>query len=425
MVISAVRLAMRSLCSTVFLCLLLCGCTQDSATTQGGSATIQPAEQAREASGFIAYVVELDNGGSQAVVCYPDEDHKEIVMTREPGESPPHFWILPSDVTRSTPYVWRDGQVVEQKWAPSEHREVYLDSMSGKVVQPDVALGLDEYWRRQLIDLVGDRAVVLEYDTDCDPHHPTAKLYLFRGAEPTELGRVFVQGPVSSSGLGYYSLSPDRNYLSWSGPGGSYWCDLRTARVRAQARTRRGLRDGSGFIEYWQDDAGVSHWELFAADGQRAEGSGEGIVGEISPDCVYWTMINIAEDYDPPRFLQVIPGREPSTETRIAEGLWAIEGTDAQFIFAFRQRHHKEALVYRIRQEGYQKFTLEGNVLGRSRVLTLDDGGRVAFIVRPLSAPIRDDEPFGYVYDDELVIFDFDGNEKLRTEATLMSRARP
>lgn len=553
MVISAVRLAMRCLCSMVFLCLLLCGCMQDSATTQGGSATIEPAEQAREASGFIAYVVELDNGGSQAVVCYPDQDHKETVMTREPGERPPHLWILPSDVLRSTPYMWRDGQVVEQNWAPSEHREVYLDSMSGKVVQPDAALGLDEYWRRQLVDLVGDRAIVLEYEADCDPFHPTAKVCLFQGTDLTQLGRVFVEHQMSSGCLPHHSLSPDRNYLSWSGPEGTFWCDLRTARIHAQdlggigrpdargfikewqddagiwrwelfdaateqsvasgqnrvfelsadfvywtlvndeqdcvlltvpdvdasadspaaklllsrgasfaplgrvfmaevdgsillkhyslsadrkylswsgpdgsywcefpeagpcrqRRNARGLPDGSGVIEEWRDYPGTWHWRLFDGDSEQAVARGEGRIREVSPDGVCWAIGNEAwtrakyrEPDDPPYFVQLIPGREPSPETRLADGPWAIEGADVR-LFAAGWHSENETLLYRITPQGHVAFVLEGKSYGKPRVLQLEDGGRV-----------------GISLDDQLVILDFDGNEKLRTEATFFSRSR-
>ena len=397
----------------VFLCLLLCGCARDSATTQGGSAIIEPAERAREASGFIAYVVELDNGGSQAVVCYPDEDHEEIVMTREPGERPPHLWILPSDVIPSTPYVWRDGEVVEGNWAPFEHREVYLDSVTGEVLQPDAVLGLDEYWRRQLIDLVGDRAVVLEYDTDRGPRHPTAEVCLFQGTVLTELGRVFVQHQLSSSWARYYSLSPDRNCLSWSGPGGSHWCDLRTRQVYAHERLCKWLPDSSGFVEQWKDQAGIHHWNLFDADSAEAVASGEGTVNEVSPDCVYWAIVNEAwtrakyrEPDDPPRLVQLIPGREPSSETRIADGPWAIEGADVR-LFAAGWHSENETLLYRITPQGHVAFVLEGKSYGKPRVLQLEDGGRV-----------------GISLDDQLVILDFDANEKLRTEATFFSRSR-
>ncbi len=393
-----------------------CGCAHeetDIATVPVASGPGESSTRSTEQIPFVAYVQDTDDGGTQAVVYYPDQDRKEIVMTRQPGESRPHFWILPSDVTRSTPYRWRDGEVVEGNWAPSEHREVYLDSMSGKVVQPDAALGLDEYWRQQLIDLVGDRAVVLEYDTDCDPLHPTATVCLLQGTDLTELGRVFVERPMSSSLARHYSLSPDRNYLSWSGPGGSYWCDLRTKQVYAHERLCKWLPDSSGFVEQWKDLADTHHWKLFDGDSEQPVAQGEGHIREISPDGVCWAIVNEAwtrakyrEPDDPPRFVQLIPGREPSPETRIADGPWAIEGADAR-LFAAGWHSENETLLYRITPQGHVAFVLEGKSHGKPRVLQLEDGGRV-----------------GISLDDQLVILDFDGNERLRTEATLVSRAR-
>ncbi len=399
------------------------------------SAVAQP-EQARGQAGFVAYVAQLPDGSAQAVIYHPAQDRTEILVTTAPTKPSPFVWILPSDVLPCSPYdaPARDGK--ETTWVPVRDRYVYLDSVTGKVVSPDAHLGIDIY-RRQLIDLVDDRALVLEYETDCEPLNPTAKLHLFRGTDSTELGRMFVEFIGSSLMTICYSLSPDRDHVSWTGPDGSYWCDLRTGRIHTVDSGERGLPfpgwrrhrwlpDSSGFIEAWEKPLGAYRWNLFEADGEQPIASGKGRIGEISPDCVYWTIVNESwtrDEYrthhDPPRVIRIIPGRQPSPETQIAEGPWAIDGSKVRF-FAAGRRSASETIVFRITPEGHDSFVVSGKWHGEPRVLQLEDGGRIGMILRPPSSATRIDQTYSAAHDDELVVFDFDGSEKLRTDATIL-----
>lgn len=391
---------MRYICWVLFLCLFLCGYPQEPVETATHPVSGQPSELVAEQVAFVAYVEDTNDGGTQAVVYYPDQDRSEVVATGGADESPLVLKILPRR--------WR-------LWAPfGGARLIYLDSITGKLVEPSPNLSLEENRQWALIDLVGDRAVVLEHEGG-HGQRLTARLYLVRGSETIDLGRVFVQSPLSSIARTYHSLSADRNYLTWDGPDGRHRCDLRTGDVHAQEHPRKELPDGTGSIEQWQDGAGIWHWKLFDADGEQPVASGEGRIREISPGCTYWAIINDAEDYDPPRFVQIIPGREPSAETRIAEGPWAINGTEAQFWATRPSRDSEVSSLYRITPEGYKLFTYEGYKGGLGRVLTVENGGRVALRLRtPKTTSPGVAE--GNQYTHELVIIDFTGNEKLRTE---------
>lgn len=550
----------------LMLVALVMVCASQQAPPDGATRPpVAEPEKARGQAGFVAYVEQLPDGSAQAVIYYPAQDRTEILVTTAPTKPSPFVWILPSDVVPCSPYdaPARDGK--ETTWVPVRDRYVYLDSVTGKVVSPDAHLGIDTY-RRQLIDLVDDRALVLEYETDCEPLNPSAKLHLFRGTDSTELGRMFVEFIGSSSGTICYSLSPDRDHVSWRGPDGSYWSDLRTGRTHtldsgerggpdgsgvirewrddaadwhwevldtgsewpvarglgridpvspgrvywtifdadeehvlvlapeadddAQAptarlylpgrfgfrqlgrvfvewrdgfpllkdyclspdrdylswtgpegswvcklaegevfpqwREHRWLADGSGFVEQWEDYLAGCRWNLFDADGEQPIASGKGRIGEISPDCVYWTIVSESwtrveyrAHHDPPRVIRIIPGRQPSPETQIAEGPWAIDGSKVRF-FAAGRRSASETIVFRITPEGHDSFVVSGKWHGEPRVLQLEDGGRIGMILRPPSSATRIDQTYSAAHDDELVVFDFDGSEKLRTDATIL-----
>jgi len=389
-----------------------CGCAREETDIATAALASEPQDRSAEQVAFIAYVQTTDDGGTQAVVYYLDEDRKEVVASSAPGEPPLRVKILPEAwPERLLGYTRGPGETV-----------VYLDSATGKLLQPDLAVALEDNPRRTLVDLIEQRALVLEYEGGKREVRPTAKLYLFRGAQACELGQVFMQSPFSSMGERYYWLSTDRNVLTWEGPGGSFEVDLRTGNVQAwdSQHVCTALPDGAGSLERWQDEAGRSRWRLYKPHSDEPVAEGEGRPLDVSPDGIYWAIVNDGEGHDPPRFVQLIPDREPNPETRIAEGAWAINGTEAQFWFAYRQRSRNETWVYRITPEGHDRFVLKDMILGSPRVLTLEDRGRIAAIVRPASAVCRKNEPHGFVYEDKLVLLDFEGKERLRTEGAFM-----
>ena len=381
---------------------LWCGCSLVSAAPQSALPAWPGVPSATQVP-FIAWVEVAPEGSGRAVVYYPQEDRQEVLATSEPGETPLAIHILPSLGRLFAPTTSEE---------PQTERGLYLDSGTGQVLQPPAVLGLEQNPRRVLIDLVGDRAVVLEHEQDAEVRQPTAKLYLFRGETAADLGRVYVESAYSSAGLTYYGLNATRRYLTWSGPDGNFRCDLETGEVRPQERRGRWLPDGVHFLTQSPAGADRWRWQLTDADSLEPVATGEGLIAEVSPDGTYWTIHNEDPDHDPPRFLQVVPGSRPSATARLLGGSWVIDGTRIRFFTRTRDAAGQSG-VYRITLSGYQKLPLAGDIYGQPEVLSRADGGRVALFRyrKTRQAGLA----AGAGREVQLVILDFSGQEKLHT----------
>ena len=72
---------MRYICSLLFFCFLLCGCSREATEKATRPLPGQGGKKQFEQVPFVAYVEDTDDGGTQAVVHYPAEDRKRVIGT--------------------------------------------------------------------------------------------------------------------------------------------------------------------------------------------------------------------------------------------------------------------------------------------------------------------------------------------------------
>jgi hypothetical protein len=409
---------MRRALALVALLVLLCG----RQAPPGASAEADEPRTAPDRPGdapatrvpFVAYVQDTQEGGTRVVVYYPDEDRSEVVAISEPGDPPltlrptvtswPHFTVPPP-----------------QPQAPPQARRIFLDSRTGHLVQPDSSLHLGEGAGSSVLDVTRERALLVEYERDAGKgleHAPTGRLYLCKGPRRTELGRVWLPSMYAAAPRISHHLSPDGNYVLFDGPEGSYGAELPSGQVEPRPECQQWLADGSGYLNRWRGGDKVTRWKLIEPHSGRVLAEGEGYVDDISPGGTYWVIRNEDRDTEPPVFVRLAPGRQPSDTERVAQGPWAIQGRRAEF-WACSRRTVAEGrtALCRIGLQGHQKRVVAG-LAWSPQVLTLEHGGRLAVRVGEPPAPGE----AGVVRRQHSLITDFQGNEivRLRCEGPLV-----
>jgi len=336
-----------------------------------------------------------------------EAERAETVASWEAGEPTPAVYSLPSHVSPQSPYP-AIGSRKEPELQPFWERCLYLDSFTGQLAQPDPALGLHD-GRQFLIDIVGDRALLIYVDSHVGAGLATGQLALFHGDQRTDLGAVSLSTHLHAAPVRFYTLSPDRRYFCWTGPEGTCIADLdsanaieRPGRYRWTGRTwgwggfEAGERildwlpDSSGRIEFWHDGDKRWHWEVFEPLGEAPVGSGEGRVTAFSPDVTH--MLVYSEEADahrgkplppdvPPYLLRPLPKRStPGAPVPVdREGLdrgWAID-RDRVAYYAEALANETELAVCRITPEGFTRLPVRSSKPSYATVLAVADGGRL------------------------------------------------
>ncbi len=271
--------------------LLVVGCSRKQSTPPvRPQPVVAPAQAQVPEQDSVAYVQQSADGTKRAAIWWAGENREQVLVEGVQGEV--RMQPLPNGWPWWNEYALHGRPALEH---PGKPCPLYIDTYTGLHVTPGPALGLDD-GHSVLLDLVGDRAVVIRQTDTPDLHEPSAMLVLYQGATAEELGRVYLTPPMMSYHRRYFALSPDRSRLAWSGPEGSFLADLATGEVQKRPREYswdgsstnepemrdfRWLPDGSGFIEYrWID--GDPHWERFSPDGQGPVATGRGLLPELT-----------------------------------------------------------------------------------------------------------------------------------------------
>jgi hypothetical protein len=311
------------------------------------------------------------------------------------------------------------------------------------VVRPWPALGLTDDGT-YLVDIVGERALVIYPDATFPGPLATGELVLFRGDERESLGKVWLITARHAIAFRYFSLSPDRNHIIWTGPNGTHVADLRSAKIaersgeyswsdrawgspglEAGKRVVDWLPDGSGIIEHWHDGDEVSHWEIFEPLGGAPIASGDGRIAGFSPDCTHMLIHNEeARKYlggfwhpdVPPYTLRPAPIRITPGARRWADWdgdtrHWAVHADSVSY-FECGRVSDTETVIYRITSAGSHTFTVDASGRMWVTVLRANDGGRVGAAVHVQDQTAAPEAERRY----ETIIFDFGGNEKMRLD---------
>lgn len=386
---------------------LAAGCQRDVETPSVAS-THQPLAPSGPTP-YVAYVQDTQEGGTEVAVCYPEYDRTQVVATSAAGE--------PELTLRRDLPAWLYGQAQrttrQEEVAPKQ--VVYLDPRTGELGQPDANIGLSEYERRWLLDIRNSRVLVVEKDTSGEPStpsRPVAKLILYEGNQPTELGTTWLPGPRAAALCISYHLSPDGLWLLWDGPEGSFGADLRTGKVEPRPSFDKWIGEGRAYLsgEY---EAGVRRCKLVGTQSGAILAETTGYVDYISPGGTYWGLRHPEQGERPPS-VQLVPGREPTRGQVVTEGPWAIHGEEVHLWATYRPRDRRSedvTILCRVQREGVEEFEVAG-LAYLPEVLTLEQGGRVAMLVgfRPETGRRTS------IVRHELVILDFEGKEIVRRE---------
>ena len=252
------------------LCAIV-GCARTLSVAEPGERQAPPtvAELAAPRD-FVTWTEGAEGAAGKLVVYDLGTGVAETVATWVADETPPRACWLPNHTLPQSPYAGGAGER-KQEGAGAEGRTIYMDLAAGQVVRPWPALRLDD-GGPYLVDIVGSRALVIYPDERYEGSLATGQLALFRGEERVALGTVWLITFMHAIGFTYFALSPDRNYIIWTGPDGTRAADLRSGEAierpgehswnhrtwgwpyfEAGERLVDWLPDSSGRIEHWHD----------------------------------------------------------------------------------------------------------------------------------------------------------------------------